>query len=407
MPRSLSILAISCILFGGLELYADSLSIPHLAQKPWANQILSEKDYLKALLKELKIAEESQVLVFSKTSHQIAKIHPRAPRAIYFNEDYYVGYVQDGLLEIIEIDPVEGARFYTLERPAVASQKPVIVEDASCLSCHESHHDFEVPGLMVRSVYADSNGQAILNLGTFRTKTGSPLKERWGGWWVTGKLAPSEHMGNRIFSEKDRSPMQTFLSRDVVDWSEYLRTTSDVLALMLLEHQSEFHNQLAMSRRDVLEALTRDQAWREAMKGKVDGEVNPILNRIVQDRAAQLLRVMLFKDEAELPEDGIQGDADYEAAFLKNVVRSNNGRSLRDLQLNDRLFKHRCSYMIYTESFKQLPPLLLAEVTRQLEVALLGENPDYEYLPQRERERISEILLETAPYLKFSKLKAN
>ena len=42
---------------------------------------------LRAILRLLDIPVESQLLVFSKTSKQIALIHPGHPRAIYFNEN--------------------------------------------------------------------------------------------------------------------------------------------------------------------------------------------------------------------------------------------------------------------------------------------------------------------------------
>src|SRR6516164_690428 len=45
------------------------------------------RGYLTALLKELDINIDSQVLVFSKTSIQTTHISPRTPRAIYFNDD--------------------------------------------------------------------------------------------------------------------------------------------------------------------------------------------------------------------------------------------------------------------------------------------------------------------------------
>src|SRR5262245_60896483 len=53
-----------------------------------------EHGYLPALLDELKIPRTSQSLVFSKTSLQLFLISPETPRAIYFNDDMYVGSVQ-------------------------------------------------------------------------------------------------------------------------------------------------------------------------------------------------------------------------------------------------------------------------------------------------------------------------
>src|SRR4029453_18395041 len=83
----------------------------------------AEHGYLPALLSELKIPRTSQSLVFSKTSLQLFLISPEAPRAIYFNDDLYVGAVQSSpILEIASMDPKLGAVFYTL--PQKEEPKP-------------------------------------------------------------------------------------------------------------------------------------------------------------------------------------------------------------------------------------------------------------------------------------------
>src|SRR5437016_3466832 len=62
--------------------------------------------YLRSLLKNLKIPVSSQSLVFSKSSFQLDLISPKTPRAIYVNDDVYIGFVQEGpLLELVSIDP--------------------------------------------------------------------------------------------------------------------------------------------------------------------------------------------------------------------------------------------------------------------------------------------------------------
>src|SRR5262245_14665028 len=62
--------------------------------------------YLRALLSELNVPVSSQMLVFSKTSLQRHRISPRTPRALYFSDDVYVGFCQQGdVLEISAVDP--------------------------------------------------------------------------------------------------------------------------------------------------------------------------------------------------------------------------------------------------------------------------------------------------------------
>ena len=86
-----------------------------------ANQVQLEwsgsHGWLPSLLKALEVPVESQTLVFSKTSLQIDRISPQQPRALYFNDDIYIGFVQDSpMLELASIDPDDGAVFYTLHQ---------------------------------------------------------------------------------------------------------------------------------------------------------------------------------------------------------------------------------------------------------------------------------------------------
>ena len=112
-----------------------------------------DRGYLKAVLKELDVPVSSQVLVFSKTSLQRERITPKTPRAIYFNDDVYVGFCLRGdVLEVSAADPLLGTVFYTLdqepaERPRFARQTE------NCLICHGSSTTRGVPGHLMRSVH--------------------------------------------------------------------------------------------------------------------------------------------------------------------------------------------------------------------------------------------------------------
>jgi hypothetical protein len=73
------------------------------------------RGYLDSLLEALEISPLTQTLVFSKTSAQFRLISPRSPRALYFNDDVYVGWVRGGpFIEISTADTEEGAAFYVL-----------------------------------------------------------------------------------------------------------------------------------------------------------------------------------------------------------------------------------------------------------------------------------------------------
>ncbi|MCA9046831.1 MAG: hypothetical protein KDA69_21050, partial [Planctomycetaceae bacterium] len=72
--------------------------------------------YLRAVLQELDVPESTQMLTFLKSSLQRPLIGPQNARALYFGDDAYVGYVPDGMLELIVADEKLGMVFYTLEQ---------------------------------------------------------------------------------------------------------------------------------------------------------------------------------------------------------------------------------------------------------------------------------------------------
>jgi len=98
----------------------------------------TDRGYLPAVLKALKVPVSSQGLVFSRTSLQVDRIAPWTPRAIYFSDDVYVGWVQGGpIMEIAAVDPSLGAVFYTVTQEPGA--RPVIARQTrTCLQCHDS-----------------------------------------------------------------------------------------------------------------------------------------------------------------------------------------------------------------------------------------------------------------------------
>ena len=150
--------------------------------------------YLKAVLEALDVPVESQALVFSPTSFQAELINMHNPRAVFFNDTVSVGWVRGAdVLEIAALDPRQGVIFYSLDQKSVAA--PELKRTDQCLFCHLSWDTLGVPGLMVTSMYPlpdDKNAYA----NGFTTVHGSPLEQRWGGWWVTGSAGGARHMGN-------------------------------------------------------------------------------------------------------------------------------------------------------------------------------------------------------------------
>jgi hypothetical protein len=164
-----------------------------------------EFGYLRSVLKELNVSTTSQVLVFSKTSFQAPKIAPRTPRALYFNDSVTVGFVRTGeVLEFAAIDPKQGVMFYTLDQEQAAH--PRFDRRDVCLQCHLSGASMGVPGFMVRSITPDRTGMPVMSEGGFITDHRSPLRDRWGGWYVTGTSGDQSHMGNAVVQYPTEDP---------------------------------------------------------------------------------------------------------------------------------------------------------------------------------------------------------
>ena len=129
----------------------------------------------------------------------------------------------------------------------------------------------------------------------------------------------------------------------------------------------------------------------------------------VFDHTAQnVVDDLLFRDEAQLPA-GLETSPTFQKAFLASAKKTSDGKSLKDLDLHGHLFQNRCSYLIYSASFRALPPPLKRRIYSRLERALRPTDPDprYAYILKEERERIQCILRETDPELGSALVSAN
>jgi hypothetical protein len=359
--------------------------------------------YLPSVLKELQIRESSQVLVFSKTSMQRTRIAPKSPRALYFNDEMYVGFCQGGqVLEISAVDPKLGAVFYTLDQQA--ADKPRFMRQTdSCLLCHGSSQTRNVPGHVLRSVYPDRTGEAILSLGSLRVDQTTELNRRWGGWYVTGTHGKQMHLGNLIV--KNRNDRETIANnpegqnitslKNFFDPSAYLTPHSDIVALMVLEHQAEAHNLIARAGIQARLAL-HDQALLNKELGRGQEYYSETADRRIKSVVDPLVRYLLFSGEAKLTEK-IEGTSTFAAAFAKAGPRDAKGRSLREFDLGRRLFKYPCSYLIYSEAFAELPAPVKECVYQQIHDVLTDRHygGGFGHLSAADRQAILEILRDT------------
>jgi hypothetical protein len=350
--------------------------------------------YLPSVLHNLQAPVSSQVLVFSKTSFQAARISPRVPRALYFNDRVSVGWVKGGdVVEIASVDPRQGVIFYTLDQEKSAT--PKIVRRDECLQCHASGATLGVPGLVIRSVYPDVSGMPLFHVGTFITDHRSPLKERWGGWYVSGGRDGLLHMGNAIY--EDANPPQPEPRR--FDAGAYLSPYSDIVALMVFEHQTRMQNLITRVGWETRMALESQTAMNQALNRPAD-EVSDSTKRRINSAADALVAYMLFADEAPL--DGrIAGASGFAEEFVRQGPKDARGRSLRQFDLTRRIFRYPCSYLIYSEAFDSLPDAARDRIYRRLwEVLADQENSAaFARLSSVDRQAILEILLDTKPGL--------
>jgi hypothetical protein len=168
--------------------------------------------YLRSILKSLDVHESTQALVFSKTSMQVRHISPGNPRAIYFNDDVYVGWVRGSdIMELSTSDPKLGAAFYTVTMsPGEAHFQRAGYE---CLGCHVTSMTQGVPGHTVRSVFPKVDGSVDPKQRSFVTDHTSPITERWGGWYVTGLHGDMKHMGNAVLRDRQLDRKKTAIVR--------------------------------------------------------------------------------------------------------------------------------------------------------------------------------------------------
>ncbi len=350
--------------------------------------------YLPSILKQLGINVDSQVLVFSKGSIQAEHIGPRTPRAIYFNDEVSVGHVQRGeQLELAGLDATQGIYLYTLDTGKV--DRPQFTRREDCLRCHQGPTTLGVPGLTISSVHPRSEGAREGHGSAFITDHRVPLAERWGGWYVTGSTGSQTHFGNNTNlvdpvhpgGPADEPANNITSLAKFFDTSKYLSPTSDLVALMTLEHQARMTNLMTRIGWDARIALHDN-----AKAGKLDDAARQKLDEEIE----QMVVYMVFADEAPLKEM-VAGVSTFTATFPKRGPRDAQGRSVRDFNLHTRLFKYPLSYMIYNAAFDGLPQIVRERVYRRLFDILSGkdESQPFNRLPLADRKAALEIARQT------------
>ncbi len=333
--------------------------------------------WLTGLLDHLKIPRSSQLIIFSKSSLQRDRISPTTPRALYFNDDFYIGYIPGSpILEISVADPTLGGVFYSVDQGF--RERPRLSRSEQCLECHASGRTMGVPGHFARSFRTDESGrmEELSDVSPVTHRT--PYSDRWGGWYVTGAPVGFAHRGNQFGAKEPPASPVTDLS-PYFEVSRYPVKSSDAVAHLVFEHQLHLHNYLT---RLHCEARIQLSAY---------GHLDYLRNQI-----AAFLRYLLFTEEAPFPV-ALDRSSAFAREFSQAGLRDSTGRSLRDFDLHTRLFKYPCSYLIYSEAFDQLPVPLRDRIYRQLYNILTGRNSSEEFrsLKPADRLAILEILRDT------------
>jgi hypothetical protein len=369
-----------------------------------------DREVFKALLREMGVPVESQILVFSKTSFQRSRISPDHPRALYYSDNCYLGWAPGGLAEVATIDPELGPVFYSFDPRGFSSgAKAEFKRDADCMGCHGGSYVRGIPGVFARSVYPDENGEPLLRQGTQIVDFRTPFEERWGGWYVTGTHGKALHRGNAFASEKgdqlvfnpasgaNRTNLASFF-----DGKEYLSAGSDIVSLMVFEYQTAAQDALTRAGLACRRMLDYQERLEHDLREPVNAEPHyDSVKSVFESSARDVVDALLFKDEAAIPE-GVKGSAAFQRVFAANAPRASDGSSLKELLIAEHLFKNRCGYLIYSDLFLALPRQLKQRIYAKLALALRADNPDprYGYIGAEERGRIVRVLRQTHPDLK-------
>lgn len=348
----------------------------------------SEKERLLSLLNALQIPPTSQLLVYSATSLQSGLILPTNPRALFFNEDTYVGYVPGGKIEVASIDPRLGPIFHLSKSHG---EHHAFARSERCMNCHAGAASKGLPGMLTESVIPTRSGAS---LDAFRRDTVGhhvSLKERFGGWHVTGPHAADLPLANLLGEGVPGHGYRTLPNPpgSQFDWAPYPSKESDLFTHLVHEHQLGFHNLVTLAAYRTREALSRG-----------NNSILPQDRASLDSVASQLIAYLLFRDEAPLPKGGIQTSPAFLRDFLAKKKATPDGRSLRDVDLQTRLFRNRCSYMIYTESFQKLPSQFLHPLLEKLRLGLASESapPEFLHLSLKERRTLLDVLSVTGVF---------
>ena len=348
--------------------------------------------FLRSTLEALQLPVDSQLLVFSRASLQGRRIGEQNPRALFFDDRVALGWVRDGdLIEVAAHDKSAGVVFYTLDQHADGTAgSPEFKRAFICLGCHKAGDTLGVPGFLM---FSTTRPDQLQTSGVPRPVDQSdPLAVRFGGWFVTGSSGPARHMGNDLSVLDGRATRELASTDGLYDDDGYRTASSDIVAHLVFTHQARMSNLLT---RAAWEARAADPSLHPPFTSSP--EENARIAAMMQGVAREVVDHLLFVDEARLTA-AVRGASGFAERFSSQGPRDRHGRSLYQLDLNQRLMKYPCSYLIYSPAFDALPPGAKEPIYRRMWQVLSGQDQDARYqsaLSPGDRRAVVEILRET------------
>jgi hypothetical protein len=348
--------------------------------------------FLRSALEALQIPVDSQLLVFSRASLQGKLINEQNPRALFFNDRVALGWVRGGeIIEVAAHDETAGVVFFTLDqRSNPAAGSPQFKRAFECLGCHVAGDTLGVPGFLMFSTSRPGQSQGFSL--PRAVDQSDALSRRFGGWFVTGSSGSAAHLGNDVAAVEGTARRERSSVEGLFDTDGYRTLSSDIVAHLVFTHQAGMANLLT---RASWQARAADPLLHPPFTA-TPGEEERIA-AMMSGVATEVVDYLLFIDEAKLT-DRVRGASGFAERFSSIGPRDTRGRSLHELDLNRRLMKYPCSFLIYSPAFDALPARAKDPIYRRMWQVLSGEEQGERYraaLSLADRQAIVEILRDT------------
>jgi hypothetical protein len=250
-------------------------------------------------------------------------------------------------------------------------------EDNRCLRCHDSLSltGGGVPRLLLGSGYIGTDGELVSHEAWILMQPWTPIRSRWGGWYVTGTHGEQAHLGNIVVEDiADLQDLESLRVGNVesleglLDTSPYPAPYSDIVALLVIQHQVQVQNDITRTHWDLLTALGVEAGSAEAALAALPAAA---LDSLLYEHTEVLIESLVnaFAVELTAPVAGTSGFAEW---FEAQGPRDPAGRSLRALDLEQRVFRYPVNYQIYSDAVAALPVQARRYIYRRIREELEG-----------------------------------